>query len=148
MSQREVAEVLGVNQATIHNDLKRDENLSKKADSQAANDENSSPPERDEAKELEQAEKQTRRIRPLLARLGAGKYQDCGLAVPLAIRASPCTHAVDRWRSRPPHGRTTNSNVQSLEPRPQAYRQTQGGRSKRTSNAPSVASTDFGLIRE
>jgi transposase len=63
MSQREVAEVLGVHQTTVHEDLKSDGNSSQKANSPGKSDGNSSlvsdapKPEHNVAKELEQAER-------------------------------------------------------------------------------------------
>jgi predicted transcriptional regulator len=61
ISQREVAEVLGVTQPTVQADLKSDKNLSKKADSNGETDRNLSPAptlERDEAKERRIEQKQ------------------------------------------------------------------------------------------
>jgi hypothetical protein len=79
MSQREVAEVLGVGQSTVNSDLQPDRNRSDNHESpvktEEVSDQNRSDtaepvkPEHDVAKELEQAEKQTRRIRALKFRL-------------------------------------------------------------------------------
>jgi predicted transcriptional regulator len=83
MTQREAAEVLGVDQSTISGDLKVDENPSKKAHPNREIDENPSTEteaqkQKREAKEQEQALQQTRVVRALhlftvLGTLGLGK---------------------------------------------------------------------------
>jgi predicted transcriptional regulator len=65
LSQREIGAVLGVDQSTVHADLKSDGSSSNKAKAKAKSDENSSIPERDEAKIQAEALQQERVVRAI-----------------------------------------------------------------------------------